>query len=114
MRTQAAGKRNQIIEIQRATEIESDGGEVVRVWETRARIRASRRMPTAKEKELAGQINAEGSYIFAYHKNDFPFIRPDDRIINGSLVCEIAGILPGDVRQQFIELICRAKIQEGA
>ena len=112
MLTQMAGARSQIITVQRAIENPNSYGEMVRVWFPYKKIRANVATQSAKELMQGEQISARRGVVFQIHKKAID-LRDDDRIDFGGTICEISAIVSGDSRQQFIDVICTAKIQEG-
>lgn len=107
MLTQMAGKRDQIISIQRATETISAYGEVVRDWQDITTVRAGVRTPAAREIMKGEKISEQRDYIF-----EFPVrattIKYDDRILFDGRACDIISILIDGDRQQYYIVSARA------
>lgn len=109
MLMQMAGRRDQIIVVQRAAESMSDYGEVVRDWQDIATVRSGVRTPSAREIMQGEKISEQRDYIFEFPVRSVA-LKYDDRILFDGRGCDIISILIDGDRQQFYIVSARAMI----
>lgn len=103
------GERNTLLTLQSAQRVLASDGQPTTTWMTYATAWGRRRpFGVAAERYVDQQIRAETTYTF-----EIPYVRKvqkTDRVVVGSVVYEVKGVVDPDDRRAFLILYCREAV----
>lgn len=103
-----AGRLTEYVSLQRATNTQDDTGAVTRTWSTFAFVWAQIDTLSERERLVAAQLVVDATHRVIIRYDDQ--ITPVDRVLWGTRVLDVSGVLDPGQRHELLVLECQEKV----